>query len=74
MKEVKFINIFYTRFTWLWFLAILLYGLLITTNPVEAQPFAYVTIEVSNNVSVIGTATNMVVGTPLYRLVLLLVE
>jgi len=46
----------------LWFPAVLLYGLLFTTNPLKAQPFAYVTNQVFNNVPVIDTATNMVVG------------
>ncbi|MEX0999592.1 MAG: hypothetical protein WD000_06500 [Thermodesulfobacteriota bacterium] len=38
---------------------------LLFTAPVFAQPFAYVVNSSSNKVSVIDTATNMVVGSPI---------
>jgi len=65
MREIKFINIFKMRITVLGFLALLIFGMTLGTNPVEAQPFAYVANQTSNNVSVINTATNMVVGPPI---------
>ena len=65
MREIKFINIFKMRITVLGFLALLIFGMTLGTNPVEAQPFAYVANSASNNVSVIDTATNMVVGPPI---------
>ena len=63
MREIKFINIFKMRITVLGFLALLIFGMTLGTNPVEAQPFAYVTNFGSDDVSVIDTATNMVVAT-----------
>ena len=43
--------------------AMLAMGLGLTASPAEAAPFAYVVNQRSNNVSVIDTATNMVVAT-----------
>ena len=43
--------------------AMLAMGLGLMASPAEAAPFAYVTNEYSNNVSVIDTATNIVVAT-----------
>jgi len=65
MREIKSPNIFKMRITVLGFLALLIFGMTLGTNPVEAQPFAYVTNLFSNNVTVIDTATNMVVGPPI---------
>ncbi|MCH7518326.1 MAG: hypothetical protein IH964_04780, partial [Candidatus Dadabacteria bacterium] len=65
MREIKSLNIFKMRITVLWFLALLIFGMTLGTNQVEAQPFAYVTNAGSNNVIVIDTATNMVVGPPI---------
>ncbi|MCH7519564.1 MAG: IPTL-CTERM sorting domain-containing protein [Candidatus Dadabacteria bacterium] len=65
MGELKFVNIFKMRIAVLGFLALLIFGMILGTNPVEAQPFAYVANTDSDNVSVIDTATNMVVGPPI---------
>ena len=65
MGELKFVNIFKMRIAVLGFLALLIFGMILGTNPVEAQPFAYVANTDSDNVSVIDTATNMVVGLPI---------
>jgi len=47
------------------FVLSVLFVFLIFTASVFAQPFAYVTDQSSNNVLVIDTATNMVVGSPI---------
>jgi len=47
-------------------LALLLYtSFLILNQNAEAQPFAYVANQISHDVSVINTATNMIVGPPI---------
>ena len=46
-------------------IAALAMGLASMASPAAAAPFAYVTNEFSNSVSVIDTATNTVVGAPI---------
>src|SRR5262249_11018448 len=45
--------------------AVLVLFMAVSARPAEGAPFAYVTNENANTVSVIDTATNMVVGSPI---------
>jgi YVTN family beta-propeller protein len=47
------------------FAIVLAMGLALAACPAEAAPFLYVTNEFDNTVSVIDTATNTVVGSPI---------
>ena len=47
------------------FAIVLAMGLALAACPAEAAPFLYVTNEADNTVSVIDTATNTVVGSPI---------
>src|SRR5262245_66659769 len=49
--------------SWLPALSLGLLGVMLVSTQVEAKPFAYVTNNLSNNVSVIDTSTNAVVAT-----------
>ena len=59
----KRIKIFCRGVACLWLLTFLSVGVILSSNPVEAQPFAYVTNFTSATVSVIDIGTNTVVAT-----------
>jgi YVTN family beta-propeller protein len=64
MKRIgQLLNVFPRDITGVCVLALCVMGMVLSTNPVEAAPRAYVTNGNSNNVSVIDTATNTVVDT-----------
>ena len=63
MQNVKQFSVVRNGITFFLFLVLPLFGVIIHSNKVKAQPFAYVTNELDDTVSVIDTATNDVVDT-----------
>ena len=53
--QCKLLNVLNIGITCFWFLATLLVGVGLSSNPAQAQPFAYVTNPLSGTVSVIDT-------------------